>query len=462
MMGPRQEAQRALFYEFSIEDHVPKDHLLRSIDRFVDLSDLRKHLAPFYSSTGRPSVDPELMIRMLLVGYTMGIRSERRLCEEVHLNLAYRWFCRLDLADPIPDHSTFSKNRHGRFRDSDLLRHVFETGVARCIEEGLVSGQRLAADASLIQADANRQNSTPQSEWKADKIDPSDAPRAVREYLETLDDAAFGAATSVEPKFTSHSDPASQWTGARGGPAYFAYSANYLIDTDHAVILDVEASRSIRQAEVGAVRTMMGRVDDRFDLTPERLIADTAYGSGPMLDWLVNERGIAPHIPVIDKSGRKDGTYERADFAYDGKKDAYICPGGKELKQYRRAFTTPRAGANKDGALRYRARKADCQACGLKPKCCPNEPQRKVTRSIYEPARDVARAISQTPQYAISCKLRKKVEMLFAHLKHILGLRRLRLRGPCGAKDEFHLAATAQNLRKLAKLIPAPQTIRPA
>lgn len=299
MMGSRQEAQSALFYEFSIDDHVPKDHLLRSIDRFVDLSDLRKRLAPFYSSTGRPSVDPELMIRMLLVGYSMGIRSERRLCEEAHLNLAYRWFCRLDLAGPIPDHSTFSKNRYGRFRDSDLLRHVFETVVARCIEEGLVSGQRLAADASLIQADANRQNSTPQSEWEPDKIDPSDAPRAVREYLETLDDAAFGAASPVEPNFTSHSDPASQWTGARGDPAYFAYSANYLIDTDHAVILDVEASRSIRQAEVGAVRTMVDRVDDRFDLTPERLIADTAYGSGPMLDWLVNERGIAPHIPVI-------------------------------------------------------------------------------------------------------------------------------------------------------------------
>ena len=389
MMGPRQEAQRALFYEFSIEDHVPKDHLLRSIDRFVDLSDLRKHLAPFYSSTGRPSVDPELMIRMLLVGYTMGIRSERRLCEEVHLNLAYRWFCRLDLTDPIPDHSTFSKNRHGRFRDSDLLRHVFETGVARCIEEGLVSGQRLAADASLIQADANRQNSTPQAEWEPDKIDPSDAPRAVREYLETLDDAAFGAATPVEPKFISHSDPASQWTGARGGPAYFAYSANYLIDTDNAVILDVEASRSIRQAEVGAVRTMVGRVDDRFDLTPQRLIADTAYGSGPMLDWLVNERGIAPHIPVIDKSGRKDGTYERADFDYDGTKDAYICPGGKELKQYRRAFTTPRAGANKDGTLRYRARKADCEACGLKPKCCPNEdrvPGRGVASALAVPS----------------------------------------------------------------------------
>lgn len=126
MMGPRQVAQGALFYDFSIEEHVPPDHLLRAMDRFVDLGDMRRHLAPFYSTPGRPSVDPELMIRMLIVGYAFGIRSERRLCEEVHLNLAYRWFCRFDLSDPVSDHSTFSKNRHGRFRNSDLFRHLFE------------------------------------------------------------------------------------------------------------------------------------------------------------------------------------------------------------------------------------------------------------------------------------------------------------------------------------------------
>lgn len=457
MMGSRQEAQGALFYEFSIEAHVPPDHMLRSVDRFVDLNGIRQHLTPFYSSTGRPSVDPELMIRMLLVGYIMGIRSERRLCEEVHLNLAYRWFCRLDLIVPVPDHSTFSKNRHGRFRDSNLMRHLFETVVARCLAEGLASGQRLAADASIIAADANRQNSTPKSDWQPGSIAPMDAPRAVREYLETLDDAAFGAASPVEPKFTSHSDPASQWTGARGGPAYFAYSTNYLIDTDNGVILDVEATRSIRQAEVGSVRTMIDRVNDTFGIAPERLIADTAYGTGVMLDWLDRQRGIAPHIPVFDKSGRRDGTFERADFAYDAERDVYTCPGGKELKQSRRSFTKPREKKpDEDGMLRYRASKADCDACDLKARCCPKEPSRKVTRSIFEPSRDRARAIAQTPDYAISCKLRKKVEMLFAHLKRILGLNRLRLRGPSGARDEFHLAATAQNLRKLAKLLPIP------
>ena len=395
MMGPRQEVQAALFYEFSLEAHVPGDHLLRSIDRFVDLSGIRSHLRPYYSDIGRPSVDPELMIRMLLVGYIMGIRSERRLCEEVHLNLAYRWFCRLDLTDPVPDHSTFSKNRHGRFRESDLFRHLFETVVARCMAEGLVGGERFAVDASLIQADANRQNSTPRDEWNPDAIDPDAAPRAVREYLEVLDDAAFGAASETKPKFTSHSDPAAQWTGAMKGPAIFAYADNYLIDTDHAIIVDVEPTRAARQAETGAARTMIGRTMERFGLYPQALVADTAYGSADMLGWLVYEHGIEPHIPVFDKSGRRDGTFERADFVYDHATDAYICPGGKELRQFRRAFKTPRTGIDEQGLMRYRASKSDCDACALKPRCCPREPQRKVLRSIHEGARDMARDIAK-------------------------------------------------------------------
>ncbi len=197
MMGPTKEAQAALFYEFSLEDHVPQDHLLRAIDRCVDLSGIRQYLAEFYSHTGRPSIDPELLIRMLLVGYCFGIRSERRLCEEVHLNLAYRWFCRLDLSDRVPDHSTFSKNRHGRFRESALLRNLFETTVARCIGEALVSGQRMATDARLIKADANKQNSTPKGRPRCIRYQSADAPRAVREYLGTLDEAAFGAASEL-------------------------------------------------------------------------------------------------------------------------------------------------------------------------------------------------------------------------------------------------------------------------
>ena len=462
MMGPRQEAQSALFYEFSLEDHVPSDHLLRSIDRFVDLSGIRAHLAPYYSSTGRPSIDPELMIRMLIIGYTHGIRSERRLCDEVHLNLAYRWFCRLDLTDPIPDHSTFSKNRHGRFRDSDLFRKVFEDVVGRCIAEGVVGGESFATDASLIQADANKQNSTAKEDWDLDDINPETASRAVVEYLFALDDEAFGAATDVTPKFTSHSDPSSQWTAAHHGPAFFAYSNNYLIDTDHAIIVDVQASRSVRTGETFATRSMIERVHDRFGLWPESLIADTAYGSGEMLGWLVEERGIEPHIPVIDKSKRTDGTFSREDFAYDPATDAFTCPAGKELRQKRRQFQTIRHEPKDTSFIKYGAIKAECEVCHLKDQCCPKGAPRRLMRSEHEAARQMARDIAKTDDYAISCKLRKKVEMLFAHLKRILGLGRLRLRGPCGANDEFLLAATAQNLRKLAKLFPMPKAPKPA
>ncbi|MEO1724484.1 MAG: IS1182 family transposase [Pseudomonadota bacterium] len=462
MMGRRQVAQGALFYEFSLEDHVPADHLLRSIDRFVDLSGVRAHLAPFYSATGRPSIDPELMIRMLIVGYTHGIRSERRLCQEVHLNLAYRWFCRLDLTDPIPDHSTFSKNRHGRFRDSDLFRKVFEDVVARCIAAGVVGGEHFATDASLIQADANKLNSTSKEDWDPDTINPEIASRAVVDYLFALDDEAFGAATDVTPKFISHSNPGSQWTAAHHGPAFFAYSNNYLIDTDHAIILDVQASRSVRTGETHATRTMIDRVRDRFDLWPERLIADTAYGSGEMLGWLVEERSIEPHIPVIDKSKRTDGTFSREDFVYDHRTDTYTCPAGKEMRQSWREFQTIRYEPKDTSFAKYGALKADCEACPLREQCCPKGTPRRVMRSEHEGARQMARDLAKTEAFEISTKLRKKVEMLFAHLKRILGLGRLRLRGPCGANDEFLLAATAQNLRKLAKLFPMPQPPKPA
>ena len=423
MMGEGRVQQEALFYEFSFERHVPPDHLLRSIDRFVDLSGIREHLRPFYSETGRPSIDPELMIRMLIVGYCFGIRS---------------------------------KNRHGRFRDSDLLREVFETTVRRCMTEGLVGGEGFAVDASMIKADANRQRGVPGGEG----LPPETANHAVREYLAVLDDAAFGAATPVVPKFVSPADPASRWTGANGGLAFFAYCTNYLIDLKHAVILDVEATTAVRQAEVTAQRRMIDRTQERFGLWPERLAGDAGYGSAENLAWLVHDRGIEPHIPVFDNSKRTDGTFSRDEFAYDHKSDTYRCPAGKILRHYRRPFTTPRTGVSKDNMLSYRASKNDCDTCPMKPRCCPNAPARKLLRSIHEGARDLARDLAETEAYQTSRCQRKKVEMLFAHLKRILKLDRLRLRGPCGARDEFHLAATAQNLRKLAKLITGPKPIR--
>jgi hypothetical protein len=304
-----------------------------------------------------------------------------------------------------------------------------------------------AVDASLIEADANKSRSIPGSEWSKD-IDPTQAGRAVKEYLATLDDAAYGAASEVIPKFVSPSDPAAQWTGAMKSAAFFAYADNYLIDVKHGIIVDVEASRAIRQAEVGASRTMLKRTEACFGIKPEWLVGDTAYGSAPNLNWLVNEQKIAPYIPVVEKSKREDGVFSREDFSFDEERDIYICPAGKILR-------TTGTVVNDDQVL-YRARKRDCNACPLKMQCCPKEPARKVPRSIYEEARDVARAYGKTEAYERSRRDRKKVEMLFAHLKRILRLDRLRLRGPSGAQFEFTLAAIAQNLRRLAKIVSRP------
>lgn len=449
MMGQQVGGQQPLFYAFNLEEHIPPNHLLRGIDQHLDLSELRQHLASHYSHTGRPSVDPELMIRMLIVGYCYGIRSERRLCEEVHLNLAYRWFCRLGLEDVIPDHSTFSKNRHGRFRESETFRWLFDNIVRRCMAAGLIKGEGFAVDASLVAANASHQHSVAVGDtcnWN----DPAINTRAMREYIDALDDEAEFAPTSRK---VSLSDPQSRWTAAKGGVAFFAYSTNYLIDTAHGVIIDVEATPAHRIAEVDSTKVMVDRVDDRFDLKPQRLIADTAYGTASMLGWMIEEKNIEPHVPVFDKTERSDGTFEREDFEWNAAADEYRCPAGNILRCRWRPFKNPRTVITKADTIVYRSRIKDCATCPLKARCCPNTSFRKIARSVHESSRDIARQIAKTPEYERPCCECKKVEMLFAHMKTILKLDRLRLRGLTGASDEFTLVAIAQNLRRLAKAV---------
>ena len=448
MMGRLNHDQGQLFYSFCLDEAVPDDHLVRQIAGVLDLSWVHCELAPYYAKLGRPSIDPVLMIRMLIIGYVFAIRSERALCRDVQVNFAYRWFCGLSIEDKIPDHSAFSRARNERFRDSDIFRSVFERVVGVCLAAGLVGGEGFAVDASLVVADANKQRSIPGSEWRKG-LEAQAASRAAKEYLATLDAAAFGAASSVTPKFVSPSDPAAQWTGAMRGPAFFAYADNYLIDVKFGIIMDVEASRAIRQAEVGAAKTMIERTEERFDTKPERLAADTAYGSGANLNWLVKDKKIAPHIPVIDKSKRDDGTFSRDDFTFDKERNVYVCPAGKVLA------TTGKL-VNDGETLLYLASTGDCRTCLFKAQCCPKTPFRRIPRSIYEEARDVARALAKTEAFERSRHDRKRVEMLFAHLKRILRLGRLRLRGPRGAQFEFTLAAIAQNLRRLAKLVARP------
>ena len=445
MMGRLNRDQGQFVYCFNLEEVVPEDHSVRAIAGVLDLSWVYAELAPYYSRFGRPSIDPVLMIRMLIVGYVFGIRSERALCRDVRVNLAYRWFCGLNLEDNIPDHSALSRARNERFRDGDVFRRVFERVVSACMAAGLVGGEGFAVDASLIEADANKSRSVAGAEWNARNIDPQAASRAAKDYLATLEDAAYGAASSVIPKFVSRSDPAAQWTNAMKTAAFFAYADNYLIDVKFGIIMDVEASRAIRQAEVGASRTMIERTEATFGIKPQWLAADTAYGSAANLDWLVNQQKVAPYIPVIDKSQRDDGTFSREEFIFDKDRNIYICPANKALT------TTGRLYA--DHKFRYRASVPGCRACPLKLSCCPKAPARRIDRDVNEEARDVARALAKTRAYAQSRHDRKKVEMLFAHLKRILGLVRLRLRGPSGAQFEFTLAAIAQNLRRLAKLM---------
>jgi transposase len=446
MMGRQTVDQSQLFYLFNLEGRIPARHLLRRINPIVTriLAELRDKLEPFYSEFGRPSIDPELMIRMLVVAYCFGIRSERKLCEEVGLHLAYRWFCRLDLDDKVPDHSTFSVNRHGRFRESDIFRQIFEAVVRACMDAGLVEGEGFAVDASVIEADASRYHGKAPDEmdWSV----PERQTRAVVEFLSALNDEDSDA-DRKPPKVISPVDPCSAWTAKANKRVQFGYGLNYLIDIEYAVIVDVEATPARTYDEVAATRTMIERTEETLGLKPVRLAADTAYGTGKFLGWLVGT-GITPHIPVWDKSDREDGTFSRADFTFDKERNVYICPEGKLL-------TT--TGRVHDGrTILYRASTRDCGSCQLKPKCTPNMTFRKIPRDVHEDARDTARELMGTSEFDKSRDERKRVEMRFAHLKTHHRFERMRLRGLSGARDEFHLAAIVQNLKTLANHIWRP------
>jgi transposase len=457
MMGRLTADQAQFFYAFHLDEVVPADHVVRRIDAVLDLGWIHKELAPFYSNTGRPSIDPELMIRMLLVGYVFAIRSERRICAEVQVNLAYRWFCRLSIEDKIPDHSVFSRARHERFRESEVFRGVFERVVVSCIAVGLVGGEAFSIDASLIKADVDQTKRMPGDEavnWPK----PEEASRAVAEYLAALDEAHHvtedidhGDHDRKPPKQISLTDPQAAWVARKKMSPFFAYDANYLIDNKLGIIVDAEGTRANRSEETAVTETMIARVARRHDLSPNRLAADTAYGTGRLLRWLT-DRDIAPHIPVWDKSRQTNGRFTRDDFSYDKQRNVYLCPGGKLL--------TSTGNIDQGRILYYRALRSDCSACTLKPQCTIG-PVRKVTRDIDEEVRDRVRALADTEAFQQSRRERKKVEMLFAHMKRILKLDRLRLRGLSGARDEVLLVATAQNLRKLAKYLERPPPIVP-
>lgn len=416
---------------------LPPDHVLRRIDRLLDMGELRDVLAPHYSRHGRPSVAPELLLRMALIGRLHGITSERRLCEEVRFNLAYRWFCRLPIGAPVPHHSTFSKNRHGRFRDAGVFRALFEQTVRRCVAAGLVVSKDAAIDASFVAADASWQRKMREGDMAV--LQPS---RPVREWIADQASAPPQRCGKPrgEPAALSRTDPASAWS-ARTVRGRFGYAFNVLIDTPGGVAMEVEASPARFAAEVDAGRAMLTRATDRFDYRPKRVAADTAYGSAAFLAFVSN-RGAVPHIPVLERSEQTKGMFPRGSFTFDRDRDCFTCPTGKLLKH--RGFD------HHTGVHVYHALATDCRSCPARHRCT-KAPYRRVTRMDDENTRELVRAEMQTPLFKRSMRLRRGVERLFADAKGKRGLGRLHLRGLRGAEEEFLLGAAVANLMLLAR-----------
>ena len=446
MMG-HHSREEALFYYFRLEDQVPENHLLRLIDRHVNFEFIRSKLKDSYSDGGRPSIDPELLLRVLLVGYLYGVASERKLVEELGMHLAWRWFTGLGFDQEIPHHSTFSKNRHGRFQESNLFQEIFEEIVARCVEAGLVKGEHMSVDGSFIQANADHHSRVPREQL----AEVAKVNHTVREYLVELEQE-----NPIEPPVpqqdkVSTTDPDSTYA-TKGGPARLGYYDNYLVDNASCVIVGVQATPARLSQESVAARDMIERYRERYGYLPQTLAADTTYGNGELLQWL-DERGIAPYIRVKENPAATTDLYGIDKFTYVPEENCYICPEGKLLKY---------VGVNPLNRTHlYYSTVKRCRECSQKSRCTRGK-YRTLAIHICEPARQRAHALAQTPAFAIAQRARRKVEALFAELKNYIGLRRLRLRRMRFVREQFYLAATVQNLKRLVRFLthrPELQTV---
>jgi transposase len=433
----------SLFYSLKLEDYIPEDHLLRLIHRHVDFSFVRQRLEPYYSTTGRPSIDPEVLLRLLLVGYLYGLTSERRLLEDVRMHLGYRWFVGLGLDDDLPDHSTLSKNRHGRFRQSGVFREVFEEIVRRCLAAGLVDGRALVVDGTFVAADASARSRVTRREF----VERAQVSRTVHEYLTELEQQNPVEATeppaprAKAPTSLSTTDPDAAWA-VKHGAAAFAYLNHYLIDTTSQIIVGVDATPARFRQETLAARRMLEHVR-HLGIQPESLSADKAYGSGEFLAWVLG-RGINPYIAVIDRRHQQRGRFSRDDFRYDPNDNAYYCPEGQRLGYRGKSRRT-------QGKI-YSSTPTQCQGCPQKSLCTSGRFRRLFVHQ-EEAARETVRALLRTPGYDHARRTRYRIEALFAELKQQMRLRRVRLRRLWNVSEQFHLAATAQNLKRLVRAL---------
>ena len=438
MMGQHSRSE-SLFYYFRIEDQVPENHLLRLIDRHISFDFVRDKLKDSYSETGRPSIDPQLLLRLLLIGYLYGITSERKLIEELRMHLAWRWFTGLSFDQEIPHHSTFSKNRHGRFEESNLFQQLFEEIVDRCTEVGWVEGEHLSVDGSFIQANASRSSRIPREQLS----EVAHVKCNVRKYLADLEQENPTEEPLQQQELVSTTDPDSTFATKGSRAAELGYFNNYLVDNRSCVIVGVQATAARLSQESAAAREMITRSALRRGRFPQSVAADTTYGNGELLAWL-EERNITPYIRVKESPAPPSNLYGIEKFRYTPETNAYTCPEGKQL-------TYLGVNARNRNHI-YRATRKRCRDCRQKAQCTTGT-YRQIAIHVHEPARQRARERTTVPAFAAAQCQRRKAEALFAELKNQIGLRRVRLRRLKFVREQFFLAATAQNLKRLARFL---------
>ena len=444
MMGQHDRSE-ALFYYFRLEDHVPETHLLRLIEKHISFAFVRARLKQSYSETGRPSIDPELLLRILLIGYLYGITSERKLVEELRMHLAWRWFTGLGFDQEIPHHSTFSKNRHGRFQESKLFEQLFEQIVRQCMEVGLVQGKQLSVDGSFVEANASKESRIPREQL----AEVAQVNQTVRQYLREVEEQNPVEEPVHEQDQVSTTDPDSTYATKGGTPARLGYYDNYLVDNESCVIVGVQATAARMSQETVAAQDMLTRFAGWQGREPESVAADTTYGNGEFLQWLAC-RSITAYMPTRDSIHRKNSPFfgpER--FTYDAENNRYICPAGQFLNYGGRVY--------RNRAFNYIGTRKKCGPCSLRPQCT-SAAFRGLIIHQNEPARQRARELVNTPEFAKAQRQRKKVEALFAELKNQIGLRRLRLRRLRFVREQFFLAAVAQNIKRLVRFLSQPRT----
>ena len=442
MMG-HQARSEALFYYFRLDDQIPETRLLRLIDKHISFEFVRQQLKDCYSASGRPSIDPELLLRILLIGYLYGISSERRLVEELRMHLAWRWFTGLGFDQEVPHHSTFSKNRHGRFRESKLFEQLFEQIVRQCVDVGLVQGKHLSVDGSFIEANAAKESRIPREQL----AEAAEVHQTVRQYLKEVEEQNPVEEPVHEQGQVSTTDPDSTYATKGGTPARLGYYDNYLVDNDSCVIVGVQATAARMSQETVAAQDMLTRFAQWRGREPSSVVADATYGNGEFLQWLL-DRGITPYMRTRDSALRKNNPgYGPERFTYQPESNSYRCPAGQQLNY---------VGLNvRNRAHAYIGSAKRCGACSQKAQCTTGR-YKYLAIHIHESARQRARELANTPEFSKAQRQRKKVEALFAELKNHIGLRRLRLRRLKFVREQFFFAAAAQNIKRLVRFLSSP------